>query len=147
MSAPGSVLLVRCRSVVAALPVASAVETMRPLPAPPVAGQPPCVRGIAVIRGAPAPVLDLAVLLGGGPCAATRFVTIRAGGRLAALAVDEVLGLRRLGEVDDLPPLLRGANPAMVGLIATLDAQLLAVLDGMRVVPESAWAAAGEGGP
>lgn len=135
-------LLARTRSVLAALPVEAALETMRPLPATPIAGQPPFMIGVAVIRGEPTPVLDLAALLGGAPGVPSRYVTLRTGGRTAALAVDEVLGIRRLDAVDDLPPLLQGANPSMIGLMATLDAKLLAVLDSSKAVPDRAWSAA-----
>jgi len=117
---------------------------MRPLATEPVASQPPFVRGVCVIRGAATPVVDLRYLVTGevAPQPA-RFVTVRAADRVAALAVDAVIGLRRLDGAagGGLPPLLRQAGGPATRLLGTLDAALLAVLDQARLVPDDAWRA------
>lgn len=124
-----------------ALPVAHVVETMRPLPVAGVAGVPPAVLGVAVIRGAPAPVVDLAQVMAVTDAGAPgRFVLVRVGGRRAALAVTEVLGVYALDAAvfEALSPLLRDEAGA-VSAIGVHDREILSMLDGARVVPESAW--------
>jgi len=131
------------------VPLSHVVETMRPLPVQPRAGMPPFVRGLSVIRGASIPVVDLGALLG-LPAAAqpTRFVSLRAGERRIALAVEEVIGVRALASVslETLPPLLQRARPRVIDLVGRLDASLLIVLQDSRFVPDWAWKSlAGEG--
>src|ERR1700733_14675484 len=96
-------LLFRVRARLCALPLAHVVETMRPLPVEAMAGAPRCVRGLAIIRGAPIPVVDVAELLGEGSVQtdtgtrsqpAARFVAVKVADRGIALAVDGVLGVR-----------------------------------------------------
>jgi purine-binding chemotaxis protein CheW len=71
--------------------------------------------------------------------------------RRAAVAVDSVVGLRKLDlrEAGELPPLLRAAGAEMIDAIGTCDAQLLIVLRAMRIIPDEVWARleAGEGRP
>jgi purine-binding chemotaxis protein CheW len=119
------------------LPAADIVETMRPLPVTPVAGGPASVRGVAVIRGDPVPVVSVARLLGAEHPRPTRFVTVRTGRGPVALEVDEILGLVTLPEPSgrDLPPLLSGAG---AGVVSALDAGLVVVLDGARLLPDPA---------
>jgi purine-binding chemotaxis protein CheW len=128
-----------------AIPLADVVETMRPLPIEPVAAAPGCVLGLAIIRGRPLAVVDVARLVGGGSGRPGRFVTVRAGAREVALAVDEVIGVRTLtaDALADLPPLLRDADGAAVDAIGALDAELLFVLGGARLVSEAAIEGAG----
>src|SRR5215468_8425951 len=99
------VLAVRAGARMLALPIESVVETMRPLPVEPLAGAPSFVLGLAVIRGAAIPVVDVAGETPG------RFVTLRLGARRIALAVEAVLGLAALepATLSGLPPLLDGA--------------------------------------
>lgn len=138
-AAPIPVVLVRAASLTVALPLGAVVETMRPLPVRPLAEPPPFVAGVAIIRGAPVPVVDLATLLGAAPDERpTRFVTIAVGQRLVALAVAAVRGL---GAIDDarcgpLPPLLAAASARAVAALAALDGELVALLDAARIVPE-----------
>lgn len=122
-----------------ALPVAHVIETMRPLPIEPVASAPAFVLGVAVVRGGPVPVVDLAALQGEDGGEVARFVTVHAGGRTVALAVSGIVGVRTLDGValHDPPPLLADANPAIEAL-GTLDGALLAVLRTGRVIPEEA---------
>jgi purine-binding chemotaxis protein CheW len=135
-----SALVCRVGSRWLAIPLRDVGETMRALPVSPVAGAPPFVRGLTILRGEGVPVLDAGVLLGGQPCTAERFVSLRAGGRWAALAVDEVKGIRALGGLGELPPLLR-ESPSSAQQLGILDAQLLLLLQAARLVPESVWSA------
>jgi purine-binding chemotaxis protein CheW len=140
----GSVLLARAGAVACALPVRDVVETMRPLPVTALAGVPACVRGVARIRGGPVPVVSLPWLLGDGETSrAARFVTVRAEGRLVALEVQAVAGVRRLPAdiAAALPPLLIHAAQDAVAAVGALDGALLLVLRAGRLVPADAWAA------
>jgi purine-binding chemotaxis protein CheW len=115
---------------------------MRPLPAAPFPGAPPFVLGIARIRGAAVPVVDLGALLGSlEPSQATRFLTLRVDDRRVALAVECVLGIRQLPPemLSELPPLLANADQEAVTAIGTLDAELLLSLETTRIVPDSLW--------
>ena len=136
--------MLRVRGRLCALPLEHVVETMRPQPVSSVAEPPPCVAGVAVIRSAAVPVVDVGRLLDpsarvepGSAQRALRFVTVRTGDRTVALAVDEVVGIRTLttDALRDLPPLLREAGSDAVAAIGTLDAELLLVLRAARLVP------------
>ena len=137
---PGTVisLLCRVRDRLCSLPLQYVVETMRPLPIEAVAGAPDVVRGLAIIRGAPVPVIDVARLLGAATAFPTRFVTMKVGDRRVALAVDAVLGVRGLPieSLQELPPLLGGVAAEIVAVIGRLDAELLLVLRGAQLVPD-----------
>ena len=141
-------LVVRSGGRLAALPVAHVVETMRALPIEPLAGMPPFVLGLSVVRGVPLPVIDARILLGSDPTSPPRrFVTLRIEGRCAVLAVDAVLGVRELGSasLQALPPLLRDASAEVTSLMGTLDARLLFVLRAGRILSESTPPAAAPG--
>jgi purine-binding chemotaxis protein CheW len=133
---------IRCR--LCALPVVAGMETMRPLPVTPLAAMPPSVRGLAVIRGVPTPVVDPGSLLGcpEDPLPA-RFVTVKTGARTVALAVEAVIGVRELpaASIAELPRLLGAANGELRMAIGTLDAELLTVLADACWVPDSVWQA------
>jgi purine-binding chemotaxis protein CheW len=122
-----------------ALPLAQILEVMRPLPVEPLADAPAFLRGIAVIRGAPVPVLDLGRLFGQEKTAPARFVTVRVGGRVLALAVAEVLAVRREDEVGPhaAVPLLREVAKETVSSIGALDSEALLFLEGLRVLAQS----------
>jgi purine-binding chemotaxis protein CheW len=137
-----TVLLVRAGGRLCGLAVGSVVETMRPLPVALLAGAPAFVRGVAVVRGEPVPVVDLATLLGASePGAIGRFVTVRAGSRPAALAVTSVLGVSRLDGGGRELPLVRDACAGALASLRTRDDELLVVLATARLVPEEALAA------
>jgi len=123
-----------------ALPLEHVVETLRPLPIEPLAGLPPFVLGLAVVRGAAVPVVDAACLLGAQGGQAERFVIVVVDKRRVALAVDSVLGVRRVApqSLNELPPLLREADTDVVAAVGLLDAQLLLVLRTGRLLPEEA---------
>jgi purine-binding chemotaxis protein CheW len=139
------VLLVRSGAQVCALPLRHVLETMRPLPVTPIASVPPFVQGAAVVRGEPAPVVLLDVLLQGAPEPAGRFVSIRSAGRRALLAVAEVIGVGKLPATGGVP-MLRGAAGGSVSALGALDRDLLAVLDAALLVPEEVWRAMPGGG-
>jgi purine-binding chemotaxis protein CheW len=153
IGATGSDLFLLCRigSSIGALALKDVRETMRPLPIEPLAGTPPFVLGLAIVRGFPTPVIDAARLLSPSalpfsPIASpslSRFVSLKLGDRTAALAVDAVLDVRPLaaGILVDIPPLLRGAGEELVAVVGALDTRLLLVLEAARLVPDSVWSA------
>jgi purine-binding chemotaxis protein CheW len=146
-------LFVLCRigSRIGALALLDVRETMRPLPIEPLAGTPPFVLGLAIVRGSPVPVIDAGRLLNPSalpysPIAlsfASRFVSLKLGDRTAALAVDAVLDVRSLaaGMLADIPLLLSEASEDLVSLVGALDTELLLVLETARLVPDSVWSA------
>lgn len=133
-------LLVRAGRQLCALPLEHVAETMRLLEVRPVAGAPPFVLGVAVIRGVPVPVVDaVSVVAGDEPSAhVTRLVTLKTGDRRVALAVDQVIGVTRTDPAT-LSPLLTNAHHDVVSAIATLDMELLMVLRAGALVSEDAW--------
>jgi purine-binding chemotaxis protein CheW len=140
-------LICHVRTRLCAVPLEHVVETMRPLPVEVVAGSPHFVRGLAVIRGAPVPVIDTACLLGAEDAPVNRFVTLAVDGRRIALEVGSVLGVRAVpaDSLHRLPPLLHEAGADIVAAIGLLDAELLVVLHSTRLLPDDAWARAGAG--
>lgn len=142
-SPTASVLLVRADGRACALPLQHVAEIMRWLGTEAVPGAPEFVSGLSVIRGAPTPVADLGVLLGSEASRErARVVSLKVGGRSVALAVDEVVGVRRLeaAELRELPPLLDGLDGGIVAAIGVRDAQLSVVLRAARLIPDEAWA-------
>lgn len=140
-----TVVLVSAGARLCGLPIHGVIETMRPLPVSPVPGAPPFVQGVAIVRGEPVPVVDLAVLLGDGaapPGPEARFVTVRAGGRVAALSVAAVRGISSLhaAELHHLP-LLADAHAGVLEALRARDGDLLMVLGAARLVPDEALAA------
>lgn len=144
-AATQSALIVGVEARVCAMPLANVIETMRPLPIEAISGAPSFVRGVAIIRGIPTPVVDLGAILGvPNRATAERFVTVRSGENQVALIVDAVLGIRNLGElttVRQLPALLQGASRDVVETIGTLDEKFLAVLQSGWKLPDEVWEA------
>lgn len=145
-----SFLLCRIGSRIGALALKDVRETMRPLPIEPMAGMPPFVLGLAVIRGLPTPVVDAGRLVGSSTSPSStvspspaRFVSLKLGERTAALSVDAVLDVRSLPAemLSTIPPLLSGGDAELVSIIGALDAKLLLVLEAARLVPDSVWSA------
>lgn len=134
-------LICRVLNRLCALPLECVSETMRPLPVERLAGVSRPVAGVAIIRGVPVPVVDLAWVLAEEESQATRFVTVNAGGRHVALAVDAVVGVREIPPASrsELPPLLRDASTDAIAAIGALDAELLVVLHSARLVPDHVW--------
>jgi purine-binding chemotaxis protein CheW len=95
------VLIARVRSLRCALALTDVVEVMRPLPVARLEGLPTFVLGAAMIRGAAVPVIDLgAILVGPEGARPTRFLTIRSGARIAALAIEEIIGVRTIARTE-----------------------------------------------
>jgi purine-binding chemotaxis protein CheW len=121
-----------------AVPLVHVVEVMRPLPIDPVAGSPPFVLGLSLIRGGPVPVVDLRALMGMGRAHdVARFVSLKLEQRRVALAVEAVEGTCELeaSRLGEMPPLLRGARADVVDSIGVVDARLLVVLRASRILP------------
>ena len=137
----GLSLLCRAQARWCALPLRHVIETMRPLPTSPIPGAPAFVDGLAIIRGAPVPVVDLSRLLGATTTQPTRLVCVRTERGRIALAVEHVHGVRLLasGSLHALPPLLQCADAQVVAAIGMLDAELLVVMQIARLVPEDLW--------
>jgi purine-binding chemotaxis protein CheW len=131
-------LICRVQNRLCALPIEHVGETLRPLPVEPVTGAPAYVLGLSVIRGVPLAVVDAARLLGPHVGRAERFITVMAGSRKLALAVDGVVGVRALAAESllALPALLRDTDPGIVAAIGLLDAELLLVLRSARLLPD-----------
>jgi len=157
---PTAGLFLICRAAqLCSLPLDKVSEIMRPMPLEHIAGLPPFVLGASIIRGIVVPVISLARLLGNNhvtaPAAApstesSRFVSLKLGARRAALAVDQVIGIRSIdaANMQDMAPLLERLEHGTIGDITTLDRELLLVLQASRLVPDSIWANwAGQGAP
>lgn len=137
-----SALLLRAAGQACAFPLAQVVETMRPLPLAPLAGAPAVVRGLALIRGLPVPVIDLNQLLDSTrESTPGRFVVLRVQERRLAVAVEAVLGIAQLAadQLTAVPPLLQAANAELLAAIALHDRELLFVLQATRLVPDELW--------
>jgi purine-binding chemotaxis protein CheW len=135
--AAAPLLVCRVACLHCAIPVARVREVMRPLAINPLSGMPRFVLGLAVIRGTPVPVIDAGSLLNAVNCHAGYFVTIEAGGRPVAVAVDQVIGLRTIAAeaLAPLPPLLQNVADDAVEAIHALDNELLLLLDTARIIP------------
>ncbi len=141
---PSSVFLI-CSSGTRlyALPIGHVIETMRPLPAQTIPDMPSFMLGVSIIRGATAPVVHIARLMGDmAETPITRFVTIRLDKRIVALAIDRVVGIRSLDAqvMVDVPLLLQAVDSSRVAAIGILDAELLLVLQSTHVVSDAVWA-------
>ncbi len=138
-SPPRRALLVRSGVRICALPIERVVETLRPLAIEPLTDLPAIVRGVAVVRGQPVPVVELERFLSGTSSERVRrWVVLRLGTRRLVLTVDDVVAVAEIG--GDRPgPLLASACGAAVESLAAVDRELLLFLDASRVVPEGAW--------
>jgi len=129
--------LVRAGGHAIALPLRWVGETLRPLPLETPTGAPARGPGVAVIRGAPVPVYDLSGLLGtNGDHPPARWVTLKAGARRFALAVEEVVGLLHPGAATDreLPSALERVVAERVAALGPEASRLRATLRAARVV-------------
>jgi purine-binding chemotaxis protein CheW len=119
-----------------ALPLPHVIETMRMLPIRSLAGAPPMVRGICVIRGAPTPVIDSALMFNDRPSQCQRLVTVRTGRRTIAFATQAVVGVEaiRADALERLPPLL--SNVQTIAAVRALDGELVFLLQIARIIPD-----------
>ena len=144
-AAGGLSLVFRAGSLLCALRLDEVIETLRPLAVRPLAGTPAFVLGVTIMRGVPAPVVDVARLLGGEPAEVARFVAVRTERGPVAFATGPVLGIRATGSGTTARrgALIGGGAPdTLVAGVTTLDAEPLLILQSMRVVPDDVWAAA-----
>lgn len=145
---PTAGLFLICRAAqLCSLPLDKVGEIMRPMPLEHIAELPPFVLGASIIRGIVVPVISLTRLLGNSPAASPstgspRFVSLKLGAHRAALAVDQVIGIRRIdaANMHDMAPLLESLERGTIGDVTTLDRELLLVLQASRLVPDSIWA-------
>ncbi len=155
---PYAGLFLICRATqLCSLPLDKVSEIMRPMPLDTIADLPPFVLGAAIIRGVVVPVVSLARLLGNDDAAApahppsagtSRFISLKLGARRAALAVDQVIGIRNVdaGNMHDMAPLLERMEHGTIVDVTTLDSELLLVLQASRLVPDAVWQSwAGQG--
>jgi purine-binding chemotaxis protein CheW len=131
-------LVCRAATLLCAIPLEHVIEILRVLPIEAIAGAPPFVRGLSIIRGTAVPVVDTGLLVGDQPTKSGRLVAIRTGSRTVALAAETVLGVWAIGAeaASELPPLLRDAARASIAAIGTLDAELVFFLRAARIVPQ-----------
>lgn len=138
-------LVFRAGTLLCALRLDEIIETLRPLAVRPLAGTPAFVLGITIMRGVPAPVVDVARLLGGGEAEVARFVAVRTERGPLAFATGPVLGIRATGADTTAQHgtlIGGGVSDTLVAGVSTLDAEPLLILQSMRVVPDEVWAAA-----
>lgn len=137
-------LVFRAGPLLCALRLDEVVETMRPLDTQPLAGTPPFVRGISVLRGVPTPVIDVARLLGGSQTQPERYVAVRTERGAVALATGPVIGIRTVdaNATGGHPALLGARSSQLVAGVATVGAEPLLLLQSMRAVPDEVWEAA-----
>lgn len=148
-----ALLVMRCTRGRIGLPLIHVIETMRPLACSAFAGPAGYVRGVAVIRGAPVPVVSVDGLLGAadeGEDGSGRFVLTKFAERQVALKVTGVDGITRLDEatLKQCPPLLAGGDTrsSLITSLAVLDGQFFALLNAALLVPDEEWAALREQG-
>jgi purine-binding chemotaxis protein CheW len=140
----GAALVFRAGPLFCALPLDEVAETMRPLPTRPLAGTPPYVRGLTILRGAPAPVIDVTRLLTGMAGETVRYLAVRAGRGPVACATGPVLGVRRVEVEPPDGPAVRftGVARALIAGVGTVGTDPLLLLRGIHAVPDEVWEAA-----
>jgi chemotaxis signal transduction protein len=119
-----------------ALPVPPVIETMRLLPIESIAGAPPFVHGMCIIRGVPVAVIDTAALFGSKSARYDRLITVRTGQRIVAFAAEAILAVEAIPAqtLGELPPLLRSDDT--IAAIAARDQDLLFFLQAARVIAD-----------
>lgn len=127
-----------------ALPLAEIIETMRPLPTRPLAGTPHYVRGLTILRGEPAPVIDVTRLLTGVTSEIDRYVAVRAGRGPVACATGPVLGVQTVHANPPEGPstMFTGASRSLVAAVGRFGTEPLLLLRSIRTVPDEVWEAA-----
>ncbi|MEV6348754.1 chemotaxis protein CheW [Actinoplanes sp. NPDC051851] len=144
LDAGGVALVFRAGPLFCALPLAEVIEIMRPLETRPLAGTPPYVRGLAILRGEPSPVIDMTRLLTGVEGEISRYVAVHAGRGPVACATGPVLGVQ---DVTGTPPegpatLFTRASRSLIAAVGTIGTEPLLVLRSLRTVPDEVWEAA-----
>jgi purine-binding chemotaxis protein CheW len=113
---------------------------MRPQPVTTLSATPGFILGLSMVRGVGVPVVDLATLLGSA-AEPRRFITIRTGSGIAALATGDVVGVRTLDDawIAQTSPLLGEVAQDVVTAVAAADERLVLVLQTSRIVPAPVW--------
>ena len=136
-------LIARAGGHTCAIPLATEMELMRPLGVEPLPGVPPFVSGMTVVRGGPAPVIDLGRLLEDAPRDAVprRWVFSKIEGQPLVLAVESVDGVAELDRtrLEAAPTFGSRTDGGIVSAIALHDRRLLWVLQSTRLVPPEVW--------
>jgi len=137
-------LVFRAGPLFCALPLADVIETMRPLSTRPLAGTPPYVRGLTILRGEPSPVIDMTRLLTGTTAEIDRYVAVRAGRGPMACATGPVLGVQTVHATAPEGPstMFTGASRSLIAAVGRFGTEPLLVLRSIRTVPDEVWAAA-----
>lgn len=133
-------LICRTGRRIMALPLASVIETMRPLPVETIAQAPALVRGLSIVRGVPIPIVVAARLFGEQETTGqNRWITIRVGARVIAFEVDHVIGLQRIPKSAGyaLPLLMREADADVISAVGALDSELVVFLESTRIMPDA----------
>ena len=134
-------LVFEARHHLCAIPAQHLVETLRPLAIEPLAPAHNFILGLSTIRDRSVPVVDVGALLGAvGNRNCARFIVLRVDARFVALAVEAVLGIRKVASqsLQDLPPLLGEASNAHITSIGALDRAFLLVLQAGRILSDVA---------
>lgn len=133
------VLLFAVGGHVCALPLTHVAEVMRMQPVTPRGTLTAGVLGSAIIRGQATPVVDTSLLLDGVPTDAPSLVLLRFEARQVALAVEHIIGPSKLtpDQMRQAPALLRD-DAAMITSIGVRDAELVHVLDAIRLLRHAA---------
>ncbi|GAA2882604.1 hypothetical protein Acy02nite_04850 [Actinoplanes cyaneus] len=139
-------LVFRAGSLFCAFPLTEVIETMRPLATRPLAGTPHYVRGLTILRGEPAPVIDMTRLLTGVTGEIERYIAVRAGRGPVACATGPVLGVQAVHATPPEGPstMFTGASRSLVAAVGRFGTEPLLVLRSIRTVPEEVWQAAAE---
>ncbi|GIF03321.1 chemotaxis protein CheW [Actinoplanes siamensis] len=139
-------LVFRAGPLFCALPLAEVVETMRPLPTRPLAGTPPYVRGLTILRGEPSPVVDVPRLLTGVTSEIDRYVAVRAGRGPVVCATGPVLGVQTVRAAPPEGPgtMFTGASTSLVAAVGRVGTEPLLLLHGIRTVPDEVWETAAQ---
>lgn len=137
-SAASFSLFCRAAGVLCALPIEHVIETMRIPALEALPDAPHIIAGLAIVRGAPLPVIAVARLFGKDSERSERLVVTRVGQRRVGLAVDAVIGTFVLPDdtLENLPPLLRDVSREAVSDVGALDGKLMVVLRAARIVSE-----------
>ncbi len=133
------VVLVEEEQDLLAIPLQDVHEVLRPLPVTRLPDLPSFVVGASLVRGSATPVLSLAALLGRQGVREERWVLLRFPEGAAALAVQNVLGVKNIPaaafrDANSLGSALRGK---VVQSIAAFDGRLLVFLDSAKLLPPS----------
>jgi len=135
-------LICRCGSQLCAFSLEHVIESMRPLPVSAIPDMPPFLLGVAIIRGALTPVVQLSQLIGAkASMLSTRFVTMATGTRITAFAVDSVIGVHLLDLALVLPITILSTQveSSNIAAITLLDSELLLVLQNSRIINDEVW--------